>query len=144
MKHQMILDSKTEILIGTAFEVMNEMGQGFLESVYHNAFAIALNQKGFHVQSEVHQSVLFRGFNVGNFKVDLLLDKEIIVEVKAVERIIGDHKAQVINYLVASGLNIGLIINFGKPKVEIARLANPKNLEKYFIKSAPTNQLNDI
>lgn len=128
-------DVKTESIIGTAFEVMNELGHGFLESIYHKSFAIALTQKGFQVQSEVDMPVYFRGFIVGNFKADLLIDKEIIVEVKAVDRIIGNHKAQTINYLVASGMNTGLIINFGNPKVEIARLQNPKKLEKYFLKS---------
>ena len=120
-----LINQKTEIIIGTSFEVMNELGSGFLESVYHQSFAIALSKKGFEVQSEVSIVVSFRGHNVGNFKADLIIDKEIIVEIKAVPNIIGAHKAQIINYLVASGLQVGLIINFGNPKVEVARLSNP-------------------
>lgn len=139
-----IQGEKTELIIGSAFEVMNELGHGFLESIYHRSFAIALSQKGFRVQSEVFMEVFFRGFSVGNFKADLLVDKEIIVEVKAVEKIIGEHKAQLINYLVASGLNTGLIINFGNPKVEIARLGNPKSVEKYFTKPSVANLATDL
>ena len=60
------MNQKTEIIIGTSFDVMNELGSGFLESVYHKSFAIALSQKGFHVQSEVSMAVSFRGFNVGH------------------------------------------------------------------------------
>lgn len=132
---EILLNKKTETIIGASFDVMNELGSGFLESVYHQSFAIALTQKGFEVQSEVPMAVFFRGFNVGNFKADLLINKEIIVEVKAVDNIVGAHKAQLINYLVASGLTTGLIINFGNPKVEIARLSNPKVVtDRYFTK----------
>jgi GxxExxY protein len=60
---------KTKIIIGVSFDVMNELGSGFLESVYHQSFAIALSQKGFNVQSEVSMAVSFRGFNVGNHKL---------------------------------------------------------------------------
>ena len=66
---------KTEIIIGTSFDVMNELGSGFLESIYHQSLAIALSQKGFDVQSEVPMAVSFRGFNVGNFKTDLVIDQ---------------------------------------------------------------------
>ena len=71
-------DRKTETIIGTSFDVMNELGRGFLESIYHQSLAIALNQKGFEVQSEVPMTVSFRGFTVGNFKADLVIDREII------------------------------------------------------------------
>ena len=121
-----ILNQKTEIIIGTSFDVMNELGPGFLESVYHQSLAIALRQKGFEVESEVSMSVSFRGFIVGKFKADLVINKEIIVEVKAIDKIVGINKSQVINYLVTSGMKIGLIVNFGNPRVEIARLSNPK------------------
>ncbi len=86
--------------------------------------------------------VNFRGFNVGNYKVDLIVDGQIIVEVKAVDSIIGAHKAQVINYLAASGLSTGLIINFGKTKVEIARLIKPQIFKNYFIFIFRINLLN--
>ncbi len=124
--NDILLNQKTEAIIGASFDVMNELGTGFLESVYHRSFAIALSHKGFEVQSEVSMVVSFRGLSVGNFRADLVVDNEIIVEVKAIDKIAGAHKAQVINYLAASGLRTGLIINFGNPRVEIARLSNPK------------------
>ncbi len=136
---EILFDKKTEVIIGTSFDVMNELGSGFLESVYHQSLVIALSQKGFEIKSEVPMAVSFRGFNVGNFKADLIIDKKIIVEVKAVNKLIGAHKAQIINYLVASGLTTGLIINFGNPKVEIARLSNPKIIaDHYFMKTDST------
>lgn len=133
--NEILLSQKTEVIIGTSFDVMNELGNGFLESIYHQSLMIALIQKGYAVESEVLIAVSFRGFNVGNFKADLIIDREIIVEVKAVDMIVGAHKAQVINYLTASGITTGLIVNFGNPRVEIARLFNPKAIaDRYFIK----------
>ena len=128
------LDSTTPLLyedlsrkiIGLSFEVMNELGAGFLESVYHKSLEIALRLNKLQVQSEVALGVSFRGFKVGHFKADLIVEEKIIIEVKAVDNIIGDHKAQVINYLSASGLLVGLIINFGQAKVQTARLQHSK------------------
>ena len=113
-------------IIGLSYEVMNELGVGFLESDYHKSLEIALRSNGLKVQSEVPLGVAFRGFNVGQFKADLVVEEKIIVEVKAASNIIGEHKAQVINYLSASGLPVGLIINFGQYKVQTARLQHPR------------------
>ena len=104
---------------------MNELGVGFLESVYHRALEIALCSSGFHIQSEVPLNVHFRRINVGYFKADLVVDQKIIVEVKAADNIIGEHKAQVINYLAVSGMLVGVIINFGQAKVQTTRLEHP-------------------
>lgn len=112
-------------IIGVSFEVMRELGMGFLESVYHRALEIALRMDELQVQSEVPLPVIFRQAQVGYFKADLVVDQRVIVEVKAVDHITGDHKAQVINYLSASGLNVGLILNFGQAKVQISRLEHP-------------------
>jgi len=114
----MLYEELTSVIIGKSYEVMNELGAGFLESVYHKSLLFALKQEGYDVRFEYPLTVLFRDHNVGNFKVDLLVEEKIIVEVKAVDKIIGEHKAQVINYLVASELLVGLIINFGKQKVQ--------------------------
>lgn len=99
-----------------------------LESVYHKSLFLALQQEGLCVQFEHPLAVLFRGHNVGNFKVDFVVEEKVIVEVKAVDNVIGEHKAQVINYLSASELLVGLIINFGKQKVQTSRLEHPKML----------------
>lgn len=115
----------TREIIGTSYTVMNELGVGFLESVYHKALDIALRQNGFNVQFEAPLKVFFRGYDIGTFKADLIVDQKIIIEVKTTDKIIGEHKAQIINYLSASRLPVGLIINFGQAKVEIARLQCP-------------------
>jgi GxxExxY protein len=122
----LLYEELTSVIIGKSYEVMNELGAGFLESVYHKSLFLALQQEGLCVQFEHPLSVLFRGHNVGNFKIDLVIEKKVIVEVKAVDNIIGEHKAQVINYLSASELFVGLIINFGKQKVQTSRLEHPK------------------
>ncbi len=113
-------------IIGLSYEVMNELGVGFLESVYHKSLEVILRLNKLQFQSEVPLGVCFRGFEVGHFKADLVVEEKMVVEVKAVDNIIGDHKAQVINYLSASGLLVGLIINFGQAKVQTARLQHPK------------------
>ncbi|NGX58301.1 MAG: hypothetical protein K940chlam3_01206 [Chlamydiae bacterium] len=123
----MLYHELTNTIIGLSFEIMNELGVGFLESVYQKSLLIALEKKGFIIHSEVSFPVLFRGTNVGNFRADLIVERKIILEIKAVDKIIGVHKAQVINYLKAINLPIGLIINFGQPKIQTARLQHPNS-----------------
>ena len=100
----------------------NELGAGFLESVYQNALLLALRQKGLKVEAQKPIEVLFRGENVGHFFADLLVEDKVIVELKAVKAILPEHKAQVINYLKATGIEVGLLVNFGMPKLEYHRL----------------------
>jgi len=122
----LLYEELTSVIIGKSYEVMNELGAGFLKSVYHKSLFLALQQEGYSVRFEHPLAVLFRGHNVGNFKVDLVVEEKVIVEVKAVDKIIGEYKAQVINYLSASEFLVGLIINFGKQKVQTSRLEHPK------------------
>jgi GxxExxY protein len=123
-----LYENLTSQIIGHSYEVMNELGIGFLESVYHKAFDLALRSGGLDVQSEVSLNVSFRGQNVGHFRADLVIEQKVIVEVKVAEAIVGEHKAQVINYLCASNLLVGLIINFGQAKIQTARLHHPSTL----------------
>jgi GxxExxY protein len=111
----------TETIIGCAFEVMNELGSGFLESVYEKALVHALRQKGLMALSQHPLKVMFRGVCVGDFFADILVESKVIVELKAVKAIAPEHQAQIINYLNATGLEVGLIINFGNPKLEYRR-----------------------
>ncbi len=122
----MLYQDITGKIINASFEVINELGPGFLESVYHNALALVLLQKGLKVQKETPIDVIFRGENVGKFYADLLVEDVIIVEIKATSRLIGPHSAQVINYLNATDLDVGLLINFGNKKVEYHRLERQK------------------
>ncbi len=110
----------TEAIIGCAFDVHNELGAGFLESVYENALAIALTGGGHSVQQQPPLLVRFREQVVGEFRPDLLVDGAVIVEVKAGAGLLPIHEAQLLNYLRGTGLAVGLLINFGR-RVEYKR-----------------------
>ena len=125
MKHEEI----TKAVIGCAFEVINELGAGFLESVYENALLLALQQKGLSAVTQSPVKVMFRGLCVGDFYTDILVEEKVIVELKAVKEITPEHKAQVINYLNATGLEVGLLINFGRPKLQYKRFTRSHDFE---------------
>ena len=112
----------TEKILKAAFEVSKELGSGFLESVYKNAMVIALRAKGLKVETEKNITVSFRGQQVGQFYADLYVEGKVIVELKAVFALAPEHSAQTINYLKATGIEVGLLINFGRPKIEYKRL----------------------
>ena len=111
----------TEAVIGCAFDVIKELGSGFLESVYEKALLLALKQKGLSAVAQQPLSVMFRGENVGDFFADLVVEQKVLVELKAVKALIPEHQSQLINYLHASDMEVGLLINFGNPKLEIKR-----------------------
>ena len=120
-------DQLTELVIGCCFDVQNELGHGFLESVYVAALSLALRQQGLPVTREVPFQVMFRGECVGLFKADLVVDGRLLIEAKAVQSIASEHLAQAINYLKVSGIPIGLVVNFGRPKVEVRRVHSPQS-----------------
>jgi GxxExxY protein len=111
----------TEAIIGVFYEVYNELGFGFLESVYRNSLRLALLEKGLSVEQEVAVSVFFRGHNVGDFRADLIVNGTILLELKTAEQIIAAHESQVLNYLRSTALELGIILNFG-PKPQVRRL----------------------
>lgn len=111
----------TETIIGVFHEVYNELGFGFLESVYRRSLHMALREKGLSVEAEVPVPVFSRGVNVGDFRADLVVNSCILLELKTAEAIIVAHEAQLLNYLRATSLEIGLILNFG-PKAQVRRL----------------------
>jgi GxxExxY protein len=106
-------DSLTERIICVFYQVANEIGFGFLESVYCRSLAIALAQAGLAVQTEFPLEVLFRGQSVGVFRADLVVEGRIILEVKTGAQIIKAHEAQLLHYLRSCLLEVGLILNFG-------------------------------
>jgi GxxExxY protein len=118
----MVLEELTGKILEACFEVANELGHGFLESVYVKALIVALRQKGLSVEPEVRLQVMFRGQPVGDFYADLIVERQVLVEIKAVKALIAEHQAQVINYLRATGIEVGLLVNFGTPKIEFKRL----------------------
>ena len=111
----------TDAIIGVFYEVYNELGFGFLESVYRKAVCMALIEKGLRVESEVATSVFFRGEKVGDFRADLIVNQIVLLELKTAEKIVRAHEAQVLNYLRSTTLELGLILNFG-PQPQIRRL----------------------
>jgi GxxExxY protein len=104
------------------FEVSKELGAGFLESVYEKALVMALRQKGLDVKEQYPLSVMFRGQVVGEFYADILLEDKVIIELKTARALTPEHQAQLINYLNATGIEVGLLINFGNPRLEYKRL----------------------
>ncbi len=101
-------------IIEAAYEVYNYFGYGFLESVYENSMAIVLREKGFKVEQQMPIKVYFRKILVGNFKADLIVNDKVIIELKAVSEIIKKHEVQLVNYLRATEIEIGLLVNFGE------------------------------
>ena len=115
----------THLILKCCFEVMNELGVGFLESVYKNALFIALRQKGILIEVEKSFEVYFREQKVGIYKADLIAQGTVIIELKSCKSLLPEHQAQVINYLKATGIPIGLLVNFGKKNLEYKRLHYP-------------------
>ena len=117
----------TETIIGCAYRVYNKMGYGFLESVYEKCLLIELHKSGLNTESQKPITVYYEGEIVGEFVADIIVDDSIIVELKSVRRIIKAHEIQLVNYLVATGKPVGLILNFGERKVEIKRKVKDLN-----------------
>jgi GxxExxY protein len=107
-------------IINAAYEVHNALGAGFLEKVYENALARELELRGFHVEQQVALSVFYKSEKVGEYFADMIVNNEIILEIKAVSEIISAHEVQLVNYLTATKKDFGLILNFG-PSVAIKR-----------------------
>jgi GxxExxY protein len=112
----------TQHVIGLFFEVYNELGPGFLESVYVGALAVALEQNGLRHRREAALEVVFRGVPVGFFRADLVVEDKVVIEVKAVRAMEPVHESQLLNYLRASRYEVGLLLNFG-PQPKFRRLA---------------------
>ena len=103
----------TNSIIGAGFEVHNVLGAGFLEAVYANALSVELRRRGRDVDRNVPFEILYRGVAVGRYVADLIVDAKVIVEIKVAKAIDPVHRAQLLNHLRASGLEVGLIMNFG-------------------------------
>ena len=102
----------THLIIKSFYEVYNELGGGFLESVYENAMTLVL-QQGLHVETQKEIAVYFRGTLIGNFRADMIVDEKILLELKAVRCLESVHEAQLLNYLKATAIEVGLLMNFG-------------------------------
>jgi len=114
-------DPLTSEVIGLAIKVHAELGTGFLESIYHRALEIELAEAGLDFVSEAPLTVSYRGRVVGNFTADLIIEGRLLLELKAVEILPLSAEIQTVNYLKATGLDIGLILNFGSAPLQIRR-----------------------
>ncbi len=107
----------TQKIIGVFYEVYNELGHGFLESVYETAFKIALVSKGIEVLTQIEVPVWFRGKKIGDFTADMLVEKSVLLELKAGSGLNPAHEAQLLNYLRATEIEVGILCSFGlKPE----------------------------
>ena len=115
----------TQIILECCFDVIKDLGTGFLESVYKNALVIALQQKNLAVQVEHCFEVNFRGHKVGFYKADIIVEATVVIELKCCKMLLPEHQAQTINYLAAAKLPVGLLINFGQKNLEYKRVHHP-------------------
>jgi len=122
--HRERLNALSEKVIGCAYAVSNSLGSGFLEKVYENALAHELRKNGIEVEQQHPLVVKYDGVLVGEFAADLLVENELLIELKAAKAINEVHSSQCMNYLRATGLKLCLLLNFGKPRVEIKRVVN--------------------
>ncbi|SNS93407.1 GxxExxY protein [Granulicella rosea] len=106
-------DELTQSIIGVFFDVYNELGYGFFESVYREAMRLALVQSGFTVAVEVPVPVHFRGAVVGIFRADLIVNDRVLIELKACDALVREHESQTLHYLRATTIEVALLMNFG-------------------------------
>jgi len=124
IKDEAYLNSLTEQIIGCAYAVGNTLGYGFLEKVYENAIAHELVKGGLDVSRQQPIKVYYDGVDVGDYFADLVVEDEVIIELKAAKNIDSIHLAQCLNYLKATEKKLGLLINFGQKRVEVKRVVN--------------------
>jgi GxxExxY protein len=118
------IDLITSAIIGAAQEVSNRLGCGFLEKVYENSLAVELRRRGHIVRQQFAVAVRYKTEIVGQYVADLLVDDCVIVELKAMPMTERIHRAQCLNYLRATGLRFALLLNFGRPRLEVHRIVS--------------------
>lgn len=122
-------DDLTERIIGVFYDVYNELGHGFLESVYREAMRVALTQEGFAANTEVPVPVRFRGNTIGIFRADMIVNDVVLIELKACDQITRQHESQTLHYLRATPIEVALLMNFG-PAPRLKRFVMDNALKK--------------
>ena len=117
----MDINELTYQINGAIFEVNSVLGVGFLEKVYERALLIELRNRGLEVESQFPIKVTYKGVEVGDYYADIVVEGQVVLEIKAVDCLQKVHEAQLLNYLKATGFKIGLLVNFTHPKAEIKR-----------------------
>jgi GxxExxY protein len=111
----------TQKILEASFAVHNALGCGFLEKVYANALRLERRTMGLSCESEVNFKVNYKNAIVGDYCADLIVERQVLIELKACKGLESVHEAQILNYLKASGIRVGLLMNFGKPRLEYRR-----------------------
>ena len=111
-------------IIGAAVKVHKALGPGFLENIYEEALKIEFTGMGFHHDSQKEIKIMYQGVEIGTHRLDLIVEDQIILEIKAVKELADIHFAQLRSYLKATGLKIGLLLNFSKSTLEVKRIVN--------------------
>ncbi|MER3431055.1 MAG: GxxExxY protein [Blastocatellia bacterium] len=124
MSESLLHGDLTYKIIGIGMQVHSTLGHGFLEKVYENSMMVALRSAGIFAEQQVPIKVEYLGVIVGDYYADILVDGKVILELKACDRITDIHKAQALNYLKATGIDLALILNFGARSFEHHRLIN--------------------
>jgi GxxExxY protein len=130
---ELIHKDLTDSILKVYFDVYNELGYGFLEKVYQNSMYLEFKSRGFYVEAQKQIKVNYKGVEVGEYYADLIINEKVILELKAAECIVEDFEYQLINYLKATNMEVGLLLNFGK-KPEFRRKVFENN-RKNFIKN---------
>ena len=123
-KEKHVFEKLSQVIIGAAIKVHKELGSGFLESIYEEALKIELSETNVNYEFQKEIKIEYLGKEVGTHRLDLIIEKKIIVEPKAVKELTDAHFAQLISYLKATDLKVGLLLNFAKPILEIKRVVN--------------------
>ena len=119
---KMDINDLTYKINGAVFEVNRVLGEGFLEKVYENALLIELHRQGLKAESQIPIQVAYKGAIVGDYYADLIVEDSVLLELKAIDKLQNIHMAQMLNYLKATGIKLGLLVNFKQPKAEIKRI----------------------
>ncbi|MDP8227337.1 MAG: GxxExxY protein [Candidatus Celaenobacter polaris] len=135
----------TEDIISCFYKVYNTLGYGFLEKVYENAMKIELEKKGFSIESQKSIQVIYTGEIVGKYFADIIVNNMIILEIKANDVLVEENEIQLINYLKATNLEVGLLLNFGKkPEIKRKIFSNKKNEKTWnFADYSQNNKTNE-
>ena len=121
-KHE--FEALSENIIGAAIKVHKELGPGFLENIYEEAFKIELSENQINYEAQKEVKIKYREIEIGTHRLDMIIENQIIVELKAIRELSDVHFAQLRSYLKATRLEVGLLLNFAKPTLEIKRIVN--------------------
>ncbi len=126
MNQKLVEEDLSYKIIQAAFEVHNNLGPGFLESIYEQAMIIELKNNGLDVEAQKSVDVFYKEYKIGHHIIDIVVNNKVIVELKALSGLAPIHKQQTLSYLMATNMPLALLLNFGSPSVEIARIVNTK------------------